>query len=165
MRTPAQAKPLSIVPKKLYLGVYMARWHAGMFCPIPDHDPPIGAHGSDNVWVLWLVSSLVYLPLMIDLLNDVKLDLHNRCFLGGPASEAANLFALFVIVCGIRSYRFWKLHMGNLKIVLGFTRSVGANEESMSFVVFVRYAAPVNALVEDWEGIRHLRLLIWQPLS
>lgn len=55
--------------------------------------------------------------------------------------------------------------MGNLKIVLGFTGSVGANEESMSFVVFVRYAAPVNALVEDWGGVRHLRLLIRQPLS
>ena len=136
----------------------MARWHAGMFCPIPDHDPPIGAHGSENIWVLWLVSCLVSLPLKIDLLNDVKLDLHDRCFLGGPASEAANLFALFVIVCGIRSYRFWKLHMGNLKIVLGFTGSVGANEESMSFVVFVRYAAPVNALVGDLGGSKTLTI-------
>lgn len=58
--------------------------------------------------------------------------------------------------------------MGNLKIVLGFTGGMGANEESMSFVVFVRYTAPVNALEKQgaW-GVKlgHLRLLIWQPLS
>lgn len=38
--------------------------------------------------------------------------------------------------------------MSNLKIVLGFAGGMGANEESMSFEVFVRYTAPVNALEE-----------------
>lgn len=116
----------------------MARWHAGVFHPIPDHDPPVGAHGSDNVWVLRLISSLVYLPLMIDLLHNIKLNLHDRGLLGRSISVAANLFALFVIVCGIGSTGFWKLHMGNLKVVLSFAGGMGSNEESMSFVFFVR---------------------------
>lgn len=145
MRAPAQAETLSAVPKKLYLGIYMARWHAGMFRPIPDHDPPVGAHGSDNVWILWLISSLVHLSLMVDLLHNIKLDLHDSCLLGRSTSVAANLFAFFVIVRGIRSYRFWKLHMGNLKVVLGFAGGMSANEKPMSFMVFVRYTAPVNA--------------------
>lgn len=36
--------------------------------------------------------------------------------------------------------------MGNLKIILGFAGGMGTDEESMSFVVFVRYTGPVNAL-------------------
>lgn len=58
--------------------------------------------------------------------------------------------------------------MGDLKIVLGFAGGMGTNEESVSFVVFVRYTARVNAL-EDQKGgavakLGTLRLLIWQPL-
>lgn len=45
--------------------------------------------------------------------------------------------------------------MGNLKIILGFAGGMGANKESMGFVVFVRYTAPVNALGkprgEEWD--------------
>lgn len=152
MRAPAQAKPLSAVSEKLYLRIYMARWYAGVFRPVPDHDPPVGAHSSNNIWILWLISSLVHLPLMVDLLHNIKLDLHDKCLLRRSTSVTANLFALFVIVGGIGSYRFWKLHMSNLKVVLGFAGGMSANEKSMGFVIFVWYTTPVNAPSEGGTG-------------
>lgn len=52
-----------------------------MLCPVPDHDPSIGAHGGDYIGILRLISGFVDLPFMVYLLYDVEFYLHNRRFL------------------------------------------------------------------------------------
>lgn len=69
-----------------------------MFGPVKDHDLSTNTHGSYNVWVLWLVSSLVDLALVIDLLLDGEFDSRRL-----SRSIATNFAILFVVVALIRS--------------------------------------------------------------
>lgn len=163
VRVPAQPKTFPIVSKKFYLGVYLACRNARMFSPIPDHNSPICAHCSDYVRVLRLVSRLIHLPFVVDLLHYIESDLHKRTLLSSATSVAADLLTLFIIVCHISYQWLWKLYVGNLKIVLGLARCVGADEETMSGIVLIGYAALIS--YEKHGGQRDLRLLIGQPLS
>lgn len=163
MRAPAQPKPFSTMSKKLYLGVYLTRRHTGVFSPIPNHDSPVGAHSSDYIWVLWLISSPIYFPLVVDLLHNVEFDLHNWRLFGTTPSVAANLFKILIIVCCVGCHRFGELYMSDLKIVLGLAGSMSTDEEPMSCVVFIRHTALVNHVEAGMLG--DLRLLIRQPLS
>lgn len=66
---------------------------------------------------------------MINLLNDVELDFHLR-LLGAPAI-ATNLTLVLVVILGIRDIGVGKLDMCNLKVVLGITSSVRADQKTM----------------------------------
>lgn len=144
VRVPAQPKTFSTVSKKFYLGVYLACRDAWMFSPIPDHNSPICAHCSDYIRVLWLIPSLVHFSFVIDLLHNVESDLHDRALLSPATSVAANLLTLFIVVCRISYQWFWKLYVCNLKIVLSLARCVSANQETMSGIVLIRYAALIS---------------------
>lgn len=110
---------------------------AGVFCPIPDHNSPIRAHRCYDIWVLRLVPGFVDLSLMVDLLDNVKLHFHISPLLSHAAAMTADFFPFFVIICYIRSDRFWKLNMSDLKIVLSLARGVSTNQESMGGIIFV----------------------------
>ena len=141
MRIPTQAKTLSRMAVKLHLWVHNARGHTRMLRSIPNHHAPIGAHGSNNVGVLWLVSSFVHFSLMIDLLHNVEFHLHDRRFLRSSTSVASNFLAFFIVVCGVRCNWFWQLYMSDLKVVGSLIRGMGSDQESMGGEVFIRSAA------------------------
>lgn len=101
VRTPAQAKAFCLVTDQFQLGIDLSRRLAWVLGSIPDHDPPVRAHGGDNVRVLRLIAGLIDLPLVINLLGDVELDLNRRWLFGGAPSVPTNLFALFIVVGGV----------------------------------------------------------------
>lgn len=82
MRTPTQAKAFSLVTDQFYLGIDLSRRLAWVFCSIPYHDPPVRAHGGDDVRVLRLIPGLIDLPLVINPLCYVELDLNGGGLLG-----------------------------------------------------------------------------------
>lgn len=152
VRVPAQPETFSTVSKKFYLGVYLACRDTWMFSPIPDHNSPICAHCSDYIRVLWLIPSLVHFSFVIDPLNNVESDLHDRTLLSPTTSVAANLLTLFIVVCRISNQWFWKLYVCNLQIVLSLARCVSANQETMSGIVLIRYAALISYVKDGgWE--------------
>lgn len=167
VRVPAQTKSFPAVSKKFYLGIYLSCRNARMFSPIPDHNSPICAHCSDYIRVLWLVPSLIHLPFVVDLLHYVESDLHDRTLLSRATSVAANLLALFIIVRQISYQRFWKLYVGNLKIVLGLARCVGPNEKTMSGMVLIRYAALISLEEQKTERrtIAYRAAIEWRGLA
>lgn len=107
-----------------------------MLCAIPDHHPAIRTHGRNDVGVLWLIASLVHLPLVVNLLDDVELDFHGRLL--RATAIAANLTLVLIIVVGVRGIGIRKLDMGNLEVVLRVACGVGADEQTMSGVGLVR---------------------------
>jgi hypothetical protein len=74
---------------------------------------------------------------MIDLLHDVELDA--GCFFtaGRRLSIASNLPTLLVIVPCVWFGGIGKLHMCNLKVVLGLIGGVGTEEQPMGREVLV----------------------------
>lgn len=149
--------------KELDLRIHLTVRYAGVFRSVPNHNSSISAHGSNNIGVLGLVSSFVHFSLMVDLLHNVEFDLHDRRLLSRTTSEAANLFTILIVVCGVRSYWFRELYVGNLKIVLGLAGGMGTDEEAMSCVVFVGHTMLVND-AQIVMGLENPRLLVGQPL-
>lgn len=126
MRTPAKPKAFLCVAEKLHLRVHCPRWQTWVFRAIPDHHPSIRAHGSNDVWVLRLIPCLVDFTLVVDLLHNVELDLHRGLLGATPIS--ANLASFLVVIIGVGSGGVWKLHMGDLQIVLRIARGMRTNQ-------------------------------------
>lgn len=129
----------------------MARWYTWMFCSIPYHYSPVRAHCSDDIWIVWLISSFIHLSLVVNLLHNVEFDFHDWCLLPGATAIAPNLLTIFIVVGRIRRDRFWKLHVSYLQVILSLVGSVGADEKSMSRVILVRSAVPVSRISDhEW---------------
>lgn len=126
MWTPTETESLFRMADELHLRVDLARWQTRVFRAIPDHDPAVGAHGSDNVWILWLIAGLVDFTLVINLLHNVELDFHGRLL--RAAAIPSDLPALFIVVLWIGSRWIGKLDMSNLQIILRIARSVCADQ-------------------------------------
>lgn len=78
MRTPAQSKTFFRVTEKLNLWIDGSCWRTRMLRSVPDHDSPIRAHSGYYIRVLWLISSFVDLPFVVDLLDNIELHFHHR---------------------------------------------------------------------------------------
>lgn len=126
MRAPAETESFFRMADELHLRVDLARWQTWVFRAIPDHDPAICAHGSNNVGVLWLIPGLIYFALVINLLHDVELDFHGRLL--RAAAVPSDFPALLIVVVRIWSRRIGELDMSNLQIILRIARSVRADQ-------------------------------------
>jgi hypothetical protein len=82
-----------------------------------------------------LVAGLVDFSLVINLLHNVELDFHGRLLRATPI--ATDLAPVLIIVIRVGSIGIWELDMGNLKVVLSITSSVGANKQAMSRIWLV----------------------------
>ena len=136
---PTQPETFGLVTEKLHLRVHRPCGHAWMLGAIPNHDSTIGAHRRNDVRILRLIPGLVDLAFMVNLLNNIKLDLHLGLL--GPATVASNLALVLVVI--LRVGRIWigELDVGNLEVVLGITSGMGADEKAMSGVRLVRNSA------------------------
>lgn len=73
---------------------------------------------------------------MVNLLHNVELDLHLRLF--RAPTVAANFTLIFIVILRVRDVGVWKLHMSNLKVVLGVAGSMGTDEKAMGGVGLIR---------------------------
>ena len=128
---PAQTETFLRMADEFHLWVDMTRWHAWMFRSIPNHYPPICAHCRNDIWVVWLISSLIHLSFVVDLLHNVESDVHDRCPFPSASSIAPNLLTILIVIGGIRRDRFWELHVCYLQVILSFIGSMRAYEKSM----------------------------------
>jgi hypothetical protein len=88
---------------------------------IKDEHIPICAHGSDQIWILRLISRLVDFTFVNNPLMNLKATL-------GSTPITANFLLRLVIPAGVLlGRRVGKLHFGHLKVVSIIARSVGSN--------------------------------------
>lgn len=107
-----------------------------MFGAIKDENLSIDAHRSNNIRVLWLISSLVDLSGVIDLLFNGHLD---RGLLAiRRISVATDLPSLLIIVVGTCCDILWQFNVGNLEIILCIVGGMGAYKQSMNSIILVR---------------------------
>lgn len=136
MGIPGQTKALLLMANKFDLRARCARRCQAVLGPVEDQDLAINSESGDDVGILRLVARLVDLARVVDLLGDVELDdglLSRRCL----AAIAADLATLLVVITGVRVGRLWKFYLRNLEIVGLALCSVGSEEQSVDFVVFV----------------------------
>lgn len=126
MRTPAETESFFRMADELHLRVDLARWQTRVFRAIPDHDPAVCAHGSDNVGILWLIPGLVDFTLVINLLHDVELDFHGRLL--RAAAIPSDFPALLIVVVRIGGRWIGELDMSNLQVILRIAGSVCADQ-------------------------------------
>lgn len=84
-----------------------------MLRSIPYHYVRVCTHRGNDIGILRLVAGLVYLPLVVDLLDNVELDLHWG-LLRRSTSISSDFLPVFVIVRRIWDRWVWKLDMSNL---------------------------------------------------
>ena len=153
MGIPANRKAFGLMSEELHLGVDSAGGQAGVFGAIPDHNTAIRAHRCNDIRVLRLVAGLVDLPLVINFLNDVELDLHLG-LLRAPAIPT-DLSPVFVVILRVWNIGVWELHMGDLKVILRFPGSMRANQKTVGRI----------RLVWDPDAIRLERLRMEKRLA
>lgn len=73
MRVPAQSETLTLVAYKLRLRLNRTLWDAAVLGSVENEDPSTWCHSSNDIGVLWLVSSFVDFSGVVDLLLDVHL--------------------------------------------------------------------------------------------
>lgn len=142
-----KTEPLFLVSDQLDLGIRGPGRGQAVLRPIKDQDPSIYRKSSDDVGILWLVSSLVDLSRVVNLLRDVEAN-GRRLARGGLASVAADLASILVVVVGVGSNCLGDLDLGNLEVVWLALCSVSSNQQPMDEVVLVL-------------GVLH----VWEPLS
>lgn len=74
MWIPAQSKPFALVSNELRLRSYNTLGDTAMLRAVEDENSSTRGHGSNNIWVLWLISRLVDLSWVINLLLNVHFD-------------------------------------------------------------------------------------------
>ena len=113
-----------------------------MLRPIPDQNSTIRTHGGDQIGILRHTPSLVDLPRMIDLLDQIELE--RRRIFTRTESVSPNLLARLVVVVEIWTSGIRKLNVRNLKIIVGLSGSVGSYEQTMDGVVVFRVPSLVS---------------------
>lgn len=96
-------------------------------------DSPIYAHGSYNIWVLRLVSSLIDLSRVVYPLFDIQFDcgLFARWYI--PITS--NLSAILVKPVGFGREVLWDVDICDLNVVLRAIRGVRAKEKTVDCMI------------------------------
>lgn len=123
---PAQRETLLLVADALGLELNsVALGLQGVFCAVEDERPAVGAHGRDDVWVLGLVARLVDLAGVVDLLHNLEVE--------GPfgVAVAADFIAVLADLGQFGGAEVGDLAVGDLEVVLGLVRRVGAEDDAV----------------------------------
>src|SRR4051812_45978992 len=96
-----------------------------MLAPVKDQGPPVRTHGSNYVGVLRLITGLVDFAGMVDLLNDVE------CKGSFCIAMTSNLARLLIVLGWIRFAEFRNFDACYLKVVLGLSRGIGSEQQTM----------------------------------
>lgn len=109
-------------------------------------DITVGAHGRDQVGLLWHIPRFVYFALVNHFLLDVEATF-------GAAAVAPDFFFLFVVAARVLfGDRVGELDLCDLEVVGVITRGVGADEETVGGIVFARVAGSSLVVVSGVGG-------------
>lgn len=111
-----------------------------MLCPIKDENSAINAKGSDDIWVLRLIASLVDLSRVLDSLYDIAFKGSNVACL----SVASNLASFLVIVVGVWHCSFGYLDIGDLEEVGAAVGGVSSEQKTVHAIVFALWLLDVR---------------------
>lgn len=118
MGTPTQTPSFSGVAIEMNLWVDIPIRNATMLRTVPDLYVSIRAHRRNQVRVLWLITRFVDFTRVVDLLDNVKFNLHGSLLCSSTAISTNLAPLLVVILCG-RTCFVWKLYVGDLEVVFG----------------------------------------------
>ena len=107
--TPTETITLVSVTLQFDFRANLASWHARVRRSIPDQDPAIRTLCCNNIRILRLVSSSVYLAWMIDFLCDIELHL-DLLLLRRATTIASDLSGGLIIVLNVRLPWFRELY-------------------------------------------------------
>lgn len=125
--TPRETETLLVVSLELSLefDAAIAFGGVGVLGAVEDQNLAVDAQGGDDLGILGLVAGLVDLTGVVDLLHDLELEGLFRI------AVAADLAGLFVKRLEIRGGEIGHVDVGNLEVVLGLARGVGAQDDAV----------------------------------
>lgn len=129
-----------------------------MLCSVKNESFAVDTHGSDDVWILWHVASFVDFAWVVDLLVNVELD----ALLG--RAIAADFFAIWVVFGCLGLGLIGIVDVCYLQVVLSFSRSVCAKDESVCREVPSWYPEILSKNIIEIDARYNLRLYIRKPL-